>query len=84
MKVFYNQGNVIFMLGVSQNVSYSVPDQEKFLVSPLAESLGTWACGCSQRSGQPRRHRHRWGGERGGQPPWRRPVPRAFKCVFSK
>lgn len=35
MKVLYNQGNVIFMLGVSQNVSNRVQDQEKFLVQSV-------------------------------------------------
>lgn len=35
MKVLYSQGNAIFMLGVSQNVSNRVQDQEKFLVQSV-------------------------------------------------
>ena len=44
-RFFYNQGNVIFMLGVSQNVSYWVPDQEKFLDQSLSRvpwNTGMW------------------------------------------
>lgn len=65
MKVLYNQGNVIFMLGVSQNVSNRVPDQEKFLNQSIIESPRTAAGGGNRIPGrqEPQTHverREQW------------------------
>lgn len=70
MEVFYNQGNVIVMPGVSQNVSNRVPDQEESLdksIRRLPWNTDMWA----QRGPlEDRTPTQVWGVASGGQQPW--------------